>query len=385
MTCERSRLAAATTHAVLTVVEPEAAPRRRQALRRSRGVTVLARLLLSALALWVFLAAIALMKHGASSLAPALQGSTLTDSLASTLGFGWLGAMLVMSGSPVAASALALLDGGAVSSEGAFMMLTGSRLGAAFVVLTVAFVYALRGKADRKSRHASLSIGIFALLMTAVVYLPGMIIGLPLLGTDAMRALASATPVELFSVVQALTSPLVDPIMAVAPGASLFFIGLALLLVSVRMIDRALPEAKEHTLEENVGWRSRKWLMFGIGSLVAFVTMSVSVALTILVPAVAKGYFRRRHTLPYIMGANVTTLGDTLITAMVIGNPDGVRVVASELAGILVITLLLLAFLYKPLTERVVQVTDGILVSRRRIAIFVAALFCVPLSLIYVF
>ena len=64
-------------------------------------------------------------------------GSVFTDNAWSTLGLGWLGACLVLSGSPVAASALSLLDGGAIDRTEAFTMLTGSRLGASFVVLVV--------------------------------------------------------------------------------------------------------------------------------------------------------------------------------------------------------------------------------------------------------
>ena len=56
--------------------------------------------------------------------------------------------------------------------------------------------------------------------------------------------------------------------------------------------------------------------MFALGCAVALVTMSVSVALTILVPLVAKNVVRREHVLPYIMGANITTLGDTMFVAL---------------------------------------------------------------------
>ena len=75
-------------------------------------------------------------------------------------GLGWLGACIVLSGSPVAASALTLLDGGAIDQLQAFTMLTGSRLGAAFVVLVVGAIYAVRrrgsaGRRGRRSRSAS--------------------------------------------------------------------------------------------------------------------------------------------------------------------------------------------------------------------------------------
>ena len=48
--------------------------------------------------------------------------------------------------------------------------------------------------------------------------------------------------------------------------------------------------------------------MFALGCLAALLTLSVSVALTLLVPLAAKGYVDRREAMPYIMGANITTL-----------------------------------------------------------------------------
>jgi len=170
-------------------------------------------------------------------------------------------------------------------------------------VLTVAFIYALRGKQEKKARHASLSIGIFSLIMTAIVYLPALLIGLPLLRSGALNGVGVATSATVLNIVKLLTAPAVHLVEGVVHGPLLFVAGLALLLFSVKLFDRALPEAAETAhLEDHADWRNRRWLMFGIGSLVALVTMSVSVALTVLVPAVAKGYFRRRQVLPYIMG-----------------------------------------------------------------------------------
>src|SRR3712207_9143059 len=95
------------------------------------------------------------MKAGAAELIPSLEGSIFTDNAWSTLGLGWLGACLVLSGSPVAASSLALLDGGAIDRTQSFTMLTGSRLGAAFVVLVVRVVYAARGRGSAAKRRGA--------------------------------------------------------------------------------------------------------------------------------------------------------------------------------------------------------------------------------------
>ena len=96
--------------------------------------------------------------------------------------------------------------------------------------------------------------------------------------------------------------------------------------------------------------------MFGLGCLVAFLTLSVSVALTLLVPLVANGYLKREDTIPYIAGANITTLADTLVAAVILGNPDAVRVVLAEVIGVSTFTVLLLAVAYplvRPAVDRV--------------------------------
>jgi hypothetical protein len=255
-------------------------------------------------------------------------------------------------------------------------------------VLTVSFLYAVRGNAPREQRRASVSIGIYALSLTAIVYLPALAFALPLLRGGAFDGMNFHAPGAVLNVVKVVISPIVNSVESIVPatGGLLFVAGLAFLLVSVRLVDLALPEAADAAhLEEHTDWRSRKWTMFAVGSLVALITMSVSVALTVLVPAVSKGYFRRRQVMPYIMGANITTLGDTLLTAFLVGDPVAVHVVLAELICITVITLLLLGFCYGWLQDRVTRFTDWILDARPRLAGFVGVLFAVPLALIFAF
>ena len=87
-----------------------------------------------ALALFLFVGALQLMKTGAASLDVLQNEGFLVKNAGSTLGLGWIGALFVLSGSPVAASALTLVAADSISEIQGFTMLTGSRLGAAFVV-----------------------------------------------------------------------------------------------------------------------------------------------------------------------------------------------------------------------------------------------------------
>jgi Na+/phosphate symporter len=332
----------------------------------------------------LFVTALDLMRSGAEELIPTLDGSVLTDNALSTLGLGWLGACIVLSGSPVAASALALLDGGAIGRTEAFTMLTGSRLGAAFVVLVVGIVYALR-RSGGSGRRAPVSIGILSLFVTAATYVPGAIFGYLLLESGALDGLDIGTSPSVTSATDTLFGWAANLAEDLVPGWVLFPIGLLVLLAGFAMFDRVLPAVSEQRFEASEdGWYGRKWPMFFAGCGVCLLTLSVSVALTVLVPLVAKGYLRRSNTLPYIAGANITTLADTLVAAVLLGNQDGVRVVVAVTVSVTVWTLLLLAFAFPLLRRLCLGAARRALHSRARLAAFGAGLFLVPLALIAV-
>ena len=336
------------------------------------------------LGLGLFVTALGLMRSGADALVPTLEGSVFTDGPWSTLGLGWLGACIVLSGSPVAASSLSLLDGGAISRSESFTMLTGSRLGAAFVVLVVGVAYAVRNKGSA-GRRAPISIGILSLLVTAVAYVPSAIVGYLLLERGTFDGLTVGTSPSITSATDTLFGRAVDLAREIMPGWALFPLGVVVLLVGFQLFDRVLPAVGSERLEgHDNAWYTRKWPMFFAGCVVCLLTLSVSVALTVLVPLVAKGYLRRANTLPYIFGANITTLVDTLVAAILLGNQDGVRVVVAVTVTLIVWTLILLVFAY-PLIRRVcLGVARRALESRSRLTVFAVALFAIPIALIAV-
>jgi hypothetical protein len=73
-----------------------------------RPAYALRKALLFVPALFFFILAIQLMKAGAAAIGPTIEGSFPFANPASTLGTGWLGAYLVLSGSPVAATTISL-------------------------------------------------------------------------------------------------------------------------------------------------------------------------------------------------------------------------------------------------------------------------------------
>ncbi|HZI37390.1 MAG TPA: hypothetical protein VFF24_03725, partial [Acidimicrobiia bacterium] len=263
-----------------------------------------------------------------------------------------------------------------------FTMLTGSRLGASFVVLVVGFIYAMRQRGD-KSRRAPMSIGILSLTMTMVAYLPGALIGWLLLTSGSLDGINLVAPPGLLSATDMAFGWAVDLAKDYVPGWALFPVGLGVLLLAFKAFDAALPQVDSERLEHRAdAWYTKPWAMFLVGCGVALLTLSVSVALTVLVPLVAKGYLKREDTLPYIAGANITTLADTLVAAILLGSGDASRVVLAQGLGVLIWTLPLILVFYPPVRVGCLRVSRVTLASRYRLAGFIAVLFTIPLTLI---
>ena len=357
---------------------PAPAPRARRTApqRAAAGLWWAARFLL---ALFLFVGALQVMKEGAAGLS-VLSHDGLAKNAGATLGLGWIGALFVLSGSPIAASALTLVKADTITEVEGFTMLTGSRLGAAFVVLLVAVIAAMRSGEGK--RMAPVSTAVMALSTTALIYVPGAILGFFLLESEPFHSLDLQFPAQFGDLVDFVYGDL----LALVEGWSaplLFLGGLALLLVAFKLIDSVVPELGDEAIESSrLSWLRKKWPMFGLGCLVALVAMSVSVALTVLVPLVAKGYVKREDILPYIMGANITTLGDTLLAAFLLHSPAAVRIVLAGIIGTTVVSLVLLAFFYPQIRRGMWRFQRQMVKSKTRLAIFTAALFAVPLTIV---
>lgn len=331
-------------------------------------------------ALFLFVGALQVMRTGAGALSILNNDGFLVRNAGSTFGLGWIGALFVLSGSPIAASALTLVAAGSISEFEGFTMLTGSRLGAAFVVLLVAVIYALRG--GEGNRMAPVSTAVIALSATALIYAPGALIGYGLLQWGPFAGMELHFPGQFGDLVDLIYGGLIDRI-ADLPAALLFLAGLGILLVAFKLLDTVVPEFSDAQVESSrLGWLKRKWPMFGLGCLVALIAMSVSVALTVLVPLVAKGYVKRADILPYIIGANITTLGDTLLAAFLLDSPPAVRIVLAGILGTAAVSVFLLAFFYPQIQTGVWRFQRQVVKSKPRLATFTAGLFLIPISIV---
>ena len=332
--------------------------------------------------LYLFILAIALMKEGARAVAPLVHSLLHVSSATNALGFGWLFAYTIMSGSPVAAAALTFFDAGAVDELCAFSMITGSRLGASFLVLLIGFLYVLRGR----DRATSLSMGLLSLAVTATTYLPSLLLGAVTLRVGLLDGVQLESGALLYSVVEQVVGPVNGVAVSLLPSWAVFLLGLGVIWFSFNLFDKCLPQM---TIKESqLGWMSRlvyrPWVMFLLGSLITVVSMSVSLSLSILVPLSARGFVRRENVIPYIMGANVTTFIDTLLAAVLLDNPAAFTIVFVQMFCITAVSVIILATFYRPFERAMLKFVAWVTVRNRNLALFMAVIFMVPIALMLV-
>ena len=332
--------------------------------------------------LFLFVLAITLMKDGARAIAPHLKSTFSNHSSANSLGFGWFFAYIIMSGSPVAAASLTFFDAGVIDNLGSFAMITGSRLGASFIVLFIGFLYVLRGR----DRSTSLSMGLVCLTVTATTYLPAFILGIFFLKVGWFDALQPGSGALLYSVIDLAIMPLAGMIVKLLPDWLVFFVGLGIILMSFNLFDKCLPQM---TLKSSqVGRMSRlvyrPIVMFLLGALVTMISMSVSLSLSILVPLSARGFVRRENVIPYIMGANITTFIDTLLAAMLLQNSAAFTIIFVEMLSILIISAAILLTTYHHYHTAILKCVAWITANNRNLAIFMISILVIPIILMLI-
>jgi Na+/phosphate symporter len=328
------------------------------------------------LGLWVFVIALELLKKGAAGIVPLLRALDVSG-VPGGVGFGWLMACVVLSGSPVAASALTLLASGTLGTEESFAMVAGSRLGASFVVLVIGGLDDLRqGRREKRSAY----IGVAALVATAVIYVPALFLGLWGLRHGVFAGLRLEGR-DLGSLFEPLYAPVGALAVALLPRLLVFVV---VLLLAFKVFDAVLPDLQAGESPLSLAGRVtyRPWVMFLTGLAVTSVTLSVSVSLSLLVPLAAKGYVKRENVCPYILGANITTFIDTLFAGALVGHPDAVRIVALLMTTVSALSLPVVfgfPYAFERFVDRVARraTRDG-----RALAFFVAGLIVIPALLL---
>ena len=350
--------------------------------RSTAWIRGLARVGLFLFSISLFVVALELIKSGAAGTAPLIERYLEIDKPSNALGFGWFATYLVLSGSPVAAVAVAFLAAGAIERIASYAMITGSRLGASFIVLFIGFVYVLRGHEKR----SGLTMGLLSLVVTASIYLPALLVGALLLEYRLLDRVQLDQGGALGSSVNAAVAPIVRILASILPGWAVMLVGLAVLWVSFYLFDRVLPDLdlERSRFAPVANLIYQPLVMFLLGSAITLITLSVSLSLSLLVPLSARGYIRRENAIPYIMGANITTIIDTLLATVVLGSNDAFTVVVASMVSVTLVSLIVLLLISQQHQRLVLRLVAWTTAENRNLVLFMAVILVVPLILMLV-
>jgi sodium-dependent phosphate cotransporter len=299
----------------------------------------------------------------------------------SALGLAWLSTYALANGSVVAALAVSLLRSGLVSASEAFLMVGGSRLGAGAIVVLVGVLDYLQKRHGRTLSEGT-SLGLLTFLVTLSIYVPATVLGLAALERVTPALLAATRGLELpVGTLQSLEPATVLLTRVLGPGFALV-VAVGGLFGSLWLFDQTLERVETETVRTYVFRHfERRWTAFGIGLLTTGVTTSVAFSLGVVVPLYNRRFVRRSEVVPYILGANIGTLLDTLVVAFVLETALGVVVVLVVVGVASTLTLLVLVG-YGPYTAFVDAGQDRLLTDRRVFAGFGLLLVAVPVALL---
>jgi Na+/phosphate symporter len=166
-------------------------------------------------------------------------------------------------------------------------------------------------------------------------------------------------------------------------GWLVFIIGLGIIVTSFSLFDRSLPEMSVKSEVSTISqFVYRPWVMFLLGSAITLISMSVSISLGILVPLSQRGLVPRKNIIPYIMGANISTFIDTLLAAVLIGNPEAFTIVVAEMHSLSLVCAVILFVSYDRYKNGLLAFVEWLVRDTRHLALFMLSIFVVPLLLL---
>ncbi|ELZ09699.1 hypothetical protein C478_16007 [Natrinema thermotolerans DSM 11552] len=330
----------------------------------------------------LFLFAIRLLGAATDALTPSLRrvlDRVIVDER-SALGLSWIASYILANGTIVAALSLSLFKSELVLPSQLFLMIVGSRLGGAAVVVFIgAFDYL---NEEIESLRESTSLGLLTFLLTHSIYLPAMALGyvaMPVIRTgEGHSQMLPDLEVSLPDVISVVANGIIDSV-----GAGIaFLLAIGCILVSLQLFDRILDGIDKQRLRRRYVSRLQdKWVSFGLGIIVTGVTTSVAFSLGVIVPLYNRGHIKRNEIMPFVLGANIGTLFDTLIVAIALNTAVGVLTVLALVTSGTVISVVVLVF-YAPYSRLVDRVQNRIVDNRGYFISFLVSLLLVPLLLI---
>ncbi|QGA80519.1 hypothetical protein [Candidatus Nanohalobium constans] len=341
------------------------------------------RLLLAAGSILFFVFGLQLLGESTQAVAETLKGvvGTLVTGDLSALGAGWLLAYTVLNGATSGAIGIAFFESGLIDPSMVYMFISGSRLGATFIVIFIGLLEYFQGKSD--DIRDSCSIGLLQFLTTYTVYIPAILIGYLALENFDLSFLEVQAPSAFNYGLDMLFGPFTSILSRNLPSTILFPISIGVLLLSLKAFDQSFKGIGEDKFRSKYlrFQMSSKWISFGIGAVITLLSTSVALSVGIIVPMYNNGYFKRKEIIPYLMGANLTTMISNIMAAAVISSEVAMKMALILTGSIFVVTCVVL-FFYQEVYSGIQKAFNTLMLNDLYLTAFTAILLLAPIILL---
>jgi len=332
----------------------------------------------------LFIFGLQLLGDSTEALAEVLRGivKALVTGDLSALGAGWFLAYIVLNGATSAAIGIAFLESGLITAANSFMFISGSRLGAAFIVIFIGLLEYFQG--NNSDIRDSCSIGLLQFLTTYVVYIPAIILGYLGLKSLDLSFLEVNAPAALNYGLDTIFGPFTSFLSGLLPPSLLFLSSIGVLLGSLKIFDRSFKGLSEEKFRSKYlrFQLSNKWISFAVGAGITLVSTSVALSVGIIVPLYNRGYFKRKEIIPYLMGANLTTMISSVMAAAVIESAVAMKMSLLLSVSVLLTTVVVLAF-YDRCYKLIQKAFNAVMLKDLYLYGFSALLLLTPLLLVF--
>lgn len=307
---------------------------------------------------------------------------TFTSTPLKAFFFGWIGTVVSLSGSPIAATAVSLFSIGFVDTITLMYLIIGSRGGPDLVLFLVGLITLIR----KRNVSRTLGLGLLEFFTTASVIL-AMAFFSPFIFESRINQIIAhwfqgATMYASF--IQQYFEPLGEKFVSLFPDSLSFLVGFLLLIFAIFLFDRFFTLFNLRS-EKMKSWFQtalrNPFFAFLLGALITSLTLSTAVSVGVLVPFYAYGIIGTSSVLAYVLAANITTLIDTLFIAILTGDIVPVQVVTSlMLTG--TIFVIFVGLFYRRYVAFVESVSRFLLKNPWRLLLTIVLSIAVPLLVI---
>ena len=288
-------------------------------------------------ALYVFVFSLTLIKTSALSIGESIFSVTKNEiSEINAFGIGWLVTLITQSSGVATATLIAFYLAGVIGPLVLIYMVIGTRMGSSITILFTSFLVHAKRRDFRHGFEIGLANLVYAIPIAIVMFLLEFFTGF--FNKTGNYFIVLGIPFN-FNIIDFIVLPLINLISFVPENLSLI-LGLVFLIASLKYLPKFMINlwGEEYLKYKINKFLDKKWKSFFLGLGVTALLMSTSITITFLIPLIVTRITKLKKVIPYMIGANLGGVSESILGGFVLGSsalPAVFAYVSFSLIGLL--------------------------------------------------